>query len=312
MNRLHSMLLSIALLALSACSSQAAPTATPEPTDTPEVSRSIVLAEIGDEPSETIEEFQSLADYLAENLSEFGIGAGEVAVAANFDAMIQMMKEGEVDIFFDSPYPALIVSEESGAQPILRRWKGGVSEYHSVIFARADSGLTSLEDAPGHTIAFEEEFSTSGYMLPLAYMVEAGLTLTEQTDPDATVGDDEVGYVFSSDDDNTIQWVVSNRVSLGVLDNETYMEIPEETRAQLVVLAETEPLPRHLVVVQPDLEPELVEAISALLVGLDEAEGGQAILETFEETAQFDEFPEGSQTALSRMRELYELVQEAS
>lgn len=263
---------------------------------------------MGDAPSETIEEFQPLADYLAANLQEQGIGAGEVRVAPDLETMAEWMEAGEVDIYFDSPYPALIVSSESGGQPILRRWKKGVSEYHTVFFARANSGLESLDDLPGHTIAFDDVFSTSGYMLPLAYMVENGLKPVEIAEPDAAVADDEVGYVFSGDDDNTIQWVVSNRVSVGVTDNENYSELPKETSDQLTILAETEALPRQLVVVRPGMEPELVEALTALLVGMDETEDGPAVLASFEETAQFDEFPGGTDTALERMRELYELV----
>jgi len=307
---IQKLLTGVMILLLAACGAdQAAPTATPEPpTTTPETSRPLVLGDIGDEPAKTIEEFQPLADYLAANLQEQGIGVGEVKVAPDLETMAQWMEAGEVDIYFDSSYPALIVSSESGAQPILRRWKGGVSEYHTVFFTRTDSGLESLDDLPGHSIAFEDDFSTSGYMLPLAYMTEAGLKSAEMAEPDATVADDEVGYVFSGDDDNTIQWVVSNRVDAGVTDNRNYSELPEETRNQLTILAETEALPRQLVIVRPGMDAELVDALTALMTNMDESEEGAAVLATFEKTAQFDEFPGGTDAALERMRELYQLV----
>jgi len=296
------------LIALAGCGSQSTPTSIPEPTAAPETSQAIVLAEVGDEPSETIEAFQPMADYLAAQLQEQGISVGEVKVAPDLETMAEWIETGEVDIFFDSPYPALIVSDETGAQPILRRWKDGVSEYSTIFFARADSEVESLESMPGHTIAFEESFSTSGYMLPLAHMIEVGLQPVEIAEPGDEVGDDEVGFVFSGDDENTIQWVVSNRVSVGVVDSNTYSHIPEETREQLRIVAETEALPRHLVVVRPGMEPELVDAIIAVLTAMDESEDGLAVLESFEETAQFDEFPGGIAAALARMRELYELV----
>jgi phosphonate transport system substrate-binding protein len=161
---------------------------------------------------------------------------------------------------------------------------------------------------PGHTIAFEENFSTSGYMLPLAHMIEAGLQPIEIAEPGDEVGDNQVGFVFSGDDENTIQWVVSNRVSVGVVDSSTYSEIAEEIREQLRIVAETEALPRHVVVVRPGMEPELVDSITAVLTAMDESDEGKATLESFEDTAQFDEFPGGIDTALARMRELYGLV----
>jgi phosphonate transport system substrate-binding protein len=117
-----------------------------------------------------------------------------------------------------------------------------------------------------------------------------------------------VGYLFTGDDENTIQWVISGRIAAGATDNQNYAEIPEETRDGLTILAETDDIPRQLVLARAGLDDDLLAAISALLVGLDETEEGPAILEIFK-TAQFDEFPEGSETAIARMQEMYDFVQ---
>lgn len=271
-------------------------------------SRPLVLGDISDDPTRRIRRTQPLADYLAANLADLGITGGEVRIAPDLDTMIDWIKNGEVDLYFDSLYPAMLISDATGAQPILRRWRDGVAEYNTVFFARQDSGFTSLDDLKGHIIAFDEETSTSGYMVPLAYMVEAGLSAVAKDSASASVGVDEIGYAFSGGDENTMQWVVSNRVSAGVVDNVTYAEFPEETRNELVILGETETIPRQVVLAGAHLSPELVAAITALLVNLDEAEGGAEILDEFQ-TNQFDEFPEGVDAAFTRMRELYEMAQ---
>jgi phosphonate transport system substrate-binding protein len=310
MNARSVLMIIAAALLVGACATQPTPTPTPEPpTPTAAPEGVITIGDISDDPSEVIEETQPLADYVAARLGEFGVGVGEVRVAPDIETMTEWVESGEVDLYFDSPYPALLVSEGAGAEPILRRWKDGVEEYDSVIFALAESDTEALEDLQGHLIAFDEPYSTSGYMLPLAYMVEAGLNAVEKPDTDAETADDEVGYVFSYDDENSIQWVISGLVSAAVVDNGTFAEIPEETREQLTVIAETEPLPRQVVVVSPTLGAEERAAIHDILMGMDETEGGQAVLEAFDETAQFDEFPGGTEEALERMRELYELVQ---
>lgn len=272
--------------------------------------RAIVFGDISDEPAETIAGTQPIADYVAAQLGAYGITRGEVKIAPDLETMIQYMADGEVDIYFDSPYPALVVSQQTGAMPVLRRWKYGVSAYHSVFIARKDSGLSSLEDLQGKMVAFEESFSTSGYMLPLSFLMEQGMNPVEKANPETAVATDEVGYVFSTADNTTIQWVVSGKVPVGVIDNVTFdILLPEETREGLIILAATEDVPRQVMVLREEIEPELAAAIQQILINIDEQADAQMALEEFL-TTEFDEFPEGAEAALARMQTLYELVQD--
>jgi phosphonate transport system substrate-binding protein len=252
---------------------------------------------------------QPLADYLAANLGEQGIGVGEVKVAPDMDTLVGWLKSGEVDLAFDSLYPAMIMRNEGDALPILRRWRDGVGEYHSVFFVLADGGVESLEDLNGGLVAFDEPSSTSGFLVPVAHLIEAGLNPVEKGSVEASVADDEVGYVFSGDDENTIQWVVSQRVAAGVVDNIGFEEIPEDVKPSLAILAETAPFARQVTLVRGDMDPALVQAITTLLMGMDETEAGRAALEEFR-TDQFDEFPEGADAALDEMQEMYDSVQD--
>lgn len=268
----------------------------------------IVLTDISDEPVKKVKRFQPLADYLAARLHEFGMQSGTVKVAPDIETLAGWMAAGEADLYFDSLYPAMMVCDQSGAQPILRRWKDEVSQYHSIFFARADSGITSLNDLYGKMIAFEEPYSTSGYMLPLAYLIEKGLYPVQKDGIDSAVADDEIGYVFSNEDQNTVQWVIRKRVAAGVIDDESFLDVPEETRDAMTILLETEKIPRQVVVVRPGLSPALLKAVKGILIGMNATVKGQGILKKFKKTVKFDEFPGGAEAALSRMRELYELT----
>ena len=278
--------------------------------DNPDPRTTIILSDIDENPVKTINEFQPLADYLAERLTEYDIEGGEVMVAPDMETMIGWLAAGQVDILFDSPYPAMMMVHEAGAVPVLRRWKDGVAEYHGVFFAMASSGLESLEDLQGHIVAFDAPQSTSGYMLPKAHLLEMGLNPVEKTSVTSPVKADEIGYVFTASDDTaTIQWVISGRVSAGVVDSELFARIPEESRQQMVVLAETVDVPRHLMIVRPDMDPALLDAITDILVTMHEDENAQEILDELD-TARFDFFPEGAEAALDELQDMFDLVEQ--
>ena len=163
----------------------------------------IVIGSISNEPGKEIRTYTPFADYLAEQLAGLGIARAEVIVAPDIPTMADLLNTDKVDLVFDSPFPVMALLRMSDADLLLRRWKKGVGEYHSVIFARADSRIRTLSDLRGKMIAFEEEFSTSSYLLPKASLLNEGLHLTKRPSASAPVAGDDVGFVFSNDDENT-------------------------------------------------------------------------------------------------------------
>lgn len=124
------------------------------------------------------------------------------------------------------------------------------------------------------------------------------------------VGNDEVGFVFSYDDENTLQWVLSGLTAAGVTDDYNFdVAFPPEATEKLVELARTEFTPRQVVLARTGLEPKLLDAIKQVLVDMNEDASAETALDAFQ-TTQFDEFPEGIETATQRMREMMELVKD--
>lgn len=300
----------IASFVLASCGGSQAGLPQVEPTLEPVETRAIVLGDISDDPAEVIEGTQPLADYLASQLSDYGITKGQVRIVASTNEMVDLLAKGEVDLYFDSTYPATLISDAAGAKVILRRWRFGVEQYQSVIFASKASGITSIEQLPGHMVAMDAPYSTSGFLLPSVHLLENGLTLTGKASYEDPLAGSEIGFAFSYDDENTLQWVLSGFTDAGVTDDYNFdVAFPAEAKTQLVELARTEYTPRQVVVIRSGLDEELVQAIVRVLTTMHETEAGAAALEPFQ-TSKFDEFPEGIEAATARMREMMELVQD--
>ncbi len=270
--------------------------------------RPIHIGSIHDRPANEIRKFLPLVRYLAEVLEPEGIDEGKVVVAKSIQQMADFLREGKVDLFLDSPFPVLAVNRLAGSKLLLRRWKKGVREYHTVVFVRKDSDISRLEDLKGKMISFEAPYSSSGYFLPKMALIQEGLTLVLKKNASAPVAPDEVGYVFSKDDENTVVWVLRGKVSAGALDDRNYRKDAKHRLDQLKILHETFSIPRQIISYRSDLPPKLVARIKKILLDMDQSEEGQRALKAFEKTTKFDEIPEQSLAPLLEFPGFFEKV----
>ena len=268
----------------------------------------ITIGSISNEPGSEIEVFQPFADYLAGQLTDSGIGRGKVVVARDIEGMAKLMAEGEVDLYFDSPFPMLEMQRLQGVRILARRWKKGVSEYHSVLFARQDSNTQSLDQIAGEVIAFEEPFSTSSYLLPKASILEYGLHVVKVEKASAPVAASDVGYVFSNDDENTVYWVLKGKVAAGAINNQKFDDLPPEQRNKLVVFHRTATVPRQLAGVRSDLDSELVSRIKSVFLQMHRTEEGKRVLARFEKTTKFDDFDDLPEDSVKSLADLAEII----
>lgn len=299
------------LIVVSACSSDTPTSDDPSPDDTvidtTTTGTPFVIGDIGANPDVLIPFWQPLANEIASNLD--GYTHGEVVVASDIDSMSAMMSNGEVDLYLDSSYPSIIVSEASGSQLILRQWLSGVGEYHSIFFAMADSGYTSIEDLENQTVAFDKAFSTSGFFLPSFHLISNGYQLTQLSSLEADPAEGTVGYIFSNDDVNTINWVISGRVAAGVTDSVSYSDIPEDIRSELVILGESDALPRQLVSVRADMDEALIDDLVRILTEMDDNTVSTVLSEI--NTTQFDPVPDGVEVFSGRVNDMLAIVRGA-
>ncbi len=251
----------------------------------------LAIGSISNRPANEIKRFQPLVDYLSESLIQHGIDNIKLIIAGSTDEMIGLMQSGQVSVYLDSPFPSLTLAETGASRIVLRRWKKGVEQYHSVIFVHKDNAIDTLEDLKGKMIGFEEEFSTSSYYIPKASMQKNGLLLSQKSDRHADVPANEVGYLFTDDDRNTVTWVRKKRIAAGAINNIKFSQLKEKFKGELKIIFRSVSVPRQVVNFSNQLSPTWARVIKEALLNMDKTEKGRAQLKAFEKTRKFDEFP---------------------
>ena len=306
-SRLHlGLLLTIAI----GCGQASEPPPSSVAAEQPAPAGVLTIGSVSLNPTHEYEVVRPFVDFIAANLHHVGIGRGQVVVVSSLSHMIEELREGRVDLFIDSPFPAVFVWQHTDVEPILRRWKRRSDVYRSVVFTRADSGVESVVDLAGRIIAFGEPFSTSGFLMPKAALASAGLRMVNYEDPAASIPGDRVGYVFSNDAENTMFWVLKQKVVAGAVNADYFEALAGDRISELRILLTTEAVPRNVVCARKDLDPKVVQAIEDLLLEMHLNDEGRASLEKFEETTRFDRFPGGSDQDLAHILTLLPHVQE--
>ncbi len=247
----------------------------------------ISIGTISDDAAETIKTFQPAADYLAAKLSNNQTKYnGKVVVANSIENISNLLIENKLDLYIDSPITTVLVSRKTGSKPFLRRWKEGVAQYHSLFFVKKESSIETIDDIVGKTIAFEDPASTSGYLMPKAYLAQKGINMSQSP------GQNHIRFVFSGSEKNTPLWVIEGKADAGVINNADFEKLPGSMRDQLKVIDRTIDVPRHVVSYRSGSDPFLVEKIKKIFLNMDKDPEGIEILNKTENTKKFDGFSE--------------------
>ncbi|WP_093139703.1 phosphate/phosphite/phosphonate ABC transporter substrate-binding protein [Pseudoxanthomonas sp. GM95] len=273
----------------------------------------LVLGRISDDPKSHYAQLKPLLDYVVAHMADVGITSGRILMARDARQMSSYLRRSRVDWVTETSGTGMELQRRSGAQPLLLTERGGASIYHSILFTRADSGITSLVDLRGKSVALQGVGSTSAYLMPASTLLGAGLPmeilLSPQDRPDKT----SVGYVFARSELNIAAWVDKGMVDAGALSNLDWADprrMPEAFRKNMRVLAQTGDYPRALEMVRPGLDSAVRDRLRQVL--LDAAQDPQAAtaMKRFFGTTRFLRLDAPALQALERVREASARVRE--
>lgn len=265
----------------------------------------LVLGRISDNPKQHYEALRPLLDYVVPRMRNVGIRQGRILMARDAQQMISYLRRHRVDWLTETPAMAVAYRERVGARILLATERGGGRNYHTVFFVRRDSGIGSIRELAGRSIAFQNLYSTSSYFAPAAEILDAGLQLDLLLSPMDRPEPSSVGYVFARSEANISTWVHKRLVDAGAfanLDWSDLQRLPESFRDDLVVIHETEPFPRAVEVVRPGLDPRVEARLREVLLAAASDPDAREPLLRFFGTNGFVPLDAEAEAALERLR----------
>lgn len=140
----------------------------------------------------------------------FGVPV-KLMVAADYSGVIQAFAAKQIDIAYNSPaaYAQAWLESNGDVRPLtVTQEQDGSTSYVSVMYTRADSGITSLEAMKGHSLAWADPNSASGYLIPRSEFRGMGI------DPEAGRYFSRTG--FAGGHEQTVVAVMNRQYDAGV------------------------------------------------------------------------------------------------
>lgn len=206
----------------------------------------LILAENNEE---MVQKFEPMRAQLEKKLG----AKVKVFTATDYAGVIEAMKKKRVDIAWFGPLSYYLAEQEAGAEAFAVgiREGGNSHTYKSILIAPCDSGIKSIQDMKGKSVAFVDPASTSGGLMP-TYMVkkETGMM------PQEFFG--KFTYAGSHD---AAELAVKNKTVDAAADNDITYEkmlakglISKQTNC---VVKESDPLPGSPLVYRSDLPSDM-------------------------------------------------------
>jgi phosphonate transport system substrate-binding protein len=219
----------------------------------------LVVALLPDEsPATIIKDNEKLKEYLGETLGK----EIELVVTTDYSSMIESMRKGHIDIGYFGPLSYVLLKQKmDGVVPFAAKLDKGEPTYQAVVIAGAATGIKSLADVKGNTVAFGDPASTSSHLIPKEMLLsEGGLKAGVDYKEQFVGAHDAVAMAVQNGNAQAgglSKPILDSLVAKGTIDPGKVKEI-----------ALSKPYPNYPWVIRTDLEPALQEQIKKAFYNL--------------------------------------------
>lgn len=240
----------------------------------------------------------------------------KIFTPADYNGVIQGLLGGTIDYAWlgASSYAKTYLSDPEAVEPVLVKINvDGSYAYHSIGFARADSGITSLDDMEGKVFGFGDPNSTSGYLIP-------SIEIPTYKDGMSMDSGDYFGEVkFTGGHEQTVLAVVNGDVDGGVTwadglgeweDGYNSGQLRKMTdnglldMNDIVQIWKSKPIPEGPIVLRKALPDDVKATMTALIDGMYDTDKDCAYNISAGESLGFDPITHDAYTSIIEARKL--------
>ena len=202
-------------------------------------------------------------------------------IATDYNGIIEALRSRKLDVAYLGPFSYVLASSVANVEAfaVAETKKSGRSFYKSLIITRKESGLQTLEQLKGRTMAFVDPSSASGHLFPSAGLQKLNI------DPNKYFS----RVIFSGSHDASILAVANKKVdAAAVADRILAAAVAKGVvqQSELNVVWTSPDIPESPMVWRKDLDPALKQKIAAAFAGIKDVKwGDQGVLNGFVPTS---------------------------
>lgn len=231
------------------------------------------------QPTATPETLSADAKELREYLTQKLGREVEIIFPTTYAGVVEALRFGHAQAAFMSAWPSSLAVKHAGAElalaeireVVIGQDKAEEPYYFSYWVVRKDSPATKLADLKGKKAALTSALSTSGYVAPVARMVELGLITSapgREADPKAFFGEVSLPGGYQQAWEALRAGQVDVSVIAGDVSEKLYREVLDNTK----VIEQQGPVPSHGVLFAKDLSAADRTKLKGALLSLNAPE----------------------------------------
>jgi phosphonate transport system substrate-binding protein len=221
------------------------------------------VVRFGVEPYDTAPKLVPIYDHIGKLLSEKLGCEVKIFVTTNYNAEIEAMRNGKLEIGEFGPLGYVLAHQVAKAEAVAAFGQpdGKPASYWASLVTYPTSGIKTVADIKGRSFAFSDPTSTSGHLFPAYGLRKGGV------DPDK-----DIKAIYAGSHTSSFEALYNKKVDAGELNSEqleSAMQRGHYKDGDLVFLWKSDPIPTDPIALRGDLPDSFKKRATEVLQNLD-------------------------------------------